>query len=128
MAATVTSQIDVNRGLARRLLVVFGAAIGGPTGVVVALGAGLLAGWPAGVVLGVVAAAAVGTVAARRVAAGALPRVLAGAGAGARDATLEGYARYHNLVEGLCVAGGLPKPGLYVVEDDSLNSMAAGLA
>ena len=26
------------------------------------------------------------------------------------------YARLHNLVEGLCIAGGLPKPGVYVIE------------
>jgi heat shock protein HtpX len=27
------------------------------------------------------------------------------------------YRRYHNLVEGLCIAAGLPKPRLYVVDD-----------
>ena len=36
------------------------------------------------------------------------------------------YARLHNLVEGLCIAGGLPKPRLYVVEDDSPNAFATG--
>ena len=29
------------------------------------------------------------------------------------------YARYHNLVEGLCIASGLPKPRLYIVEDSA---------
>ena len=32
----------------------------------------------------------------------------------ARPAPVEEYARYHNLVEGLCIAVGLPKPRLYV--------------
>lgn len=36
------------------------------------------------------------------------------------------HARLHNLVEGLCIAAGLPKPGVYVVEDDALNSFATG--
>ena len=35
----------------------------------------------------------------------------------ARPASVEDYARYHNLVEGLCIASGLPKPRLYVIED-----------
>jgi heat shock protein HtpX len=36
------------------------------------------------------------------------------------------YARFHNLVEGLCVAGGIPKPRLYVVQDNSPNAFATG--
>ena len=36
------------------------------------------------------------------------------------------YARLHNLVEGLCIAGGLPKPRLYVIEDDAPNAFATG--
>ena len=36
------------------------------------------------------------------------------------------YARFHNLVEGLCIASGLPKPRLYVVEDDAPNAFATG--
>jgi heat shock protein HtpX len=36
------------------------------------------------------------------------------------------YARLHNLVEGLCIAGGLPKPRLYVVDDDAPNAFATG--
>lgn len=32
------------------------------------------------------------------------------------------HARLHNLVEGLCVAAGLPKPELYVVEDPASPS------
>jgi heat shock protein HtpX len=36
------------------------------------------------------------------------------------------YARLHNLVEGLCIASGLPKPRLYVVEDAAPNAFATG--
>ncbi len=36
------------------------------------------------------------------------------------------YARYHNLVEGLCIASGLPKPRLYVVDDPAPNAFATG--
>jgi heat shock protein HtpX len=36
------------------------------------------------------------------------------------------YQRLHNIVEGLCVAGGLPKPVVYVVEDPAPNAFATG--
>jgi heat shock protein HtpX len=36
------------------------------------------------------------------------------------------YARYHNLVEGLCIAAGLPKPRLYIVDDPAPNAFATG--
>ena len=36
------------------------------------------------------------------------------------------YARLHNLVEGLCIAAGLPKPGVYVIHDDAPNAFATG--
>ena len=36
------------------------------------------------------------------------------------------YQRLHNLVEGLCIAGGLPKPGVYVIEDPAPNAFATG--
>ena len=38
----------------------------------------------------------------------------------------EEYRRLHNLVEGLCIAGGLPKPGVYVVDDPAPNAFATG--
>ncbi|MFP5319314.1 MAG: M48 family metalloprotease [Acidimicrobiia bacterium] len=44
----------------------------------------------------------------------------------ARPADPEQYARYHNLVEGLCIAAGLPKPRLYVIEDEAPNAFATG--
>ncbi|MFN8015213.1 MAG: M48 family metallopeptidase [Acidimicrobiia bacterium] len=36
------------------------------------------------------------------------------------------YRRYHNLVEGLCIASGLPKPRLYIVNDSAPNAFATG--
>ncbi len=36
------------------------------------------------------------------------------------------YARLHNLVEGLCIASGLPKPRLYIVDDPAPNAFATG--
>ncbi len=36
------------------------------------------------------------------------------------------YRRYHNLVEGLIIAAGLPKPRLYVVDDPAPNAFATG--
>jgi heat shock protein HtpX len=44
----------------------------------------------------------------------------------ARPASIEEFGRLHNIVEGLCIAGGLPKPRLYVVDDPSPNAFATG--
>jgi heat shock protein HtpX len=44
----------------------------------------------------------------------------------AKPADPHQYARYHNLVEGLCIASGLPKPRLYIIEDPAPNAFATG--
>ncbi len=44
----------------------------------------------------------------------------------ARPADPAEYARLHNLVEGLCIAGGLPKPRVYIVDDPAPNAFATG--
>jgi heat shock protein HtpX len=44
----------------------------------------------------------------------------------AQPASVEEYPRLHNIVEGLCIAGGLPKPRLYIVQDDAPNAFATG--
>ncbi len=36
------------------------------------------------------------------------------------------HARLHNLVEGLCIASGLPKPRIYVIDDVAPNAFATG--
>lgn len=44
----------------------------------------------------------------------------------ARPASRDEYPRLHNLVEGLCIAGGLPKPRIYIVDDPAPNAFATG--
>jgi heat shock protein HtpX len=44
----------------------------------------------------------------------------------AQPADEKQYARFHNIVDGLCVGFGLPKPRLYVVEDPAPNAFATG--
>lgn len=44
----------------------------------------------------------------------------------ARPADEHEYARLHNLVEGLCIASGLPKPDVYVMDDPAPNAFATG--
>src|SRR4051795_8071724 len=44
----------------------------------------------------------------------------------AKPADPEQYQRLHNLVEGLCIAGGLPKPRVFVVDDPAPNAFATG--
>ena len=44
----------------------------------------------------------------------------------ARPADEHEFARLHNLVEGLCIASGLPKPRVYVVDDPAPNAFATG--
>ncbi|MCK4649627.1 M48 family metallopeptidase [Candidatus Pacearchaeota archaeon] len=36
------------------------------------------------------------------------------------------YRQYHNLVEGLCLASGLPKPKLYIMQNQQINAFASG--
>lgn len=45
---------------------------------------------------------------------------------GARPASREEYPQYHNIVEGLCIAAGIPKPELYVIPEKALNAYATG--
>jgi heat shock protein HtpX len=44
----------------------------------------------------------------------------------AHPASKEDDARLHNLVEGLCIAAGIPMPAIYVVEDPAPNAFATG--
>lgn len=44
----------------------------------------------------------------------------------ARPAEPQEFQRLHNLVEGLCIAGGLPKPRIYVIDDPAPNAFATG--
>ena len=44
----------------------------------------------------------------------------------AKVANQSEHLEYHHLVEGLCLASGLPKPKLYVMEDSNINAFASG--
>ncbi|WP_116997532.1 M48 family metalloprotease [Desertimonas flava] len=44
----------------------------------------------------------------------------------AKPADPEVYRRLYNLVEGLCIASGLPQPGIYIVDDPAPNAFATG--
>ncbi|MGI9023334.1 MAG: M48 family metallopeptidase [Acidimicrobiales bacterium] len=44
----------------------------------------------------------------------------------AKPADPDTYARLHTLIEGLCIAAGLPKPRVYVIHDSSPNAFATG--
>jgi heat shock protein HtpX len=44
----------------------------------------------------------------------------------AKEASQNEYRQYHNSIEGLCLASGLPKPRLYVMNDANINAFASG--
>jgi heat shock protein HtpX len=44
----------------------------------------------------------------------------------AKPADPHEYARLYNLVEGLCIASGLPKPRLYIIDDEAPNAFSTG--
>ncbi|MCH7790583.1 MAG: M48 family metallopeptidase [Acidobacteria bacterium] len=45
---------------------------------------------------------------------------------GAKPADPSEYAQVHNLVEGMAIAAGIPKPTVYVVQDPAPNAFATG--
>ncbi|HVE46331.1 MAG TPA: M48 family metalloprotease [Acidimicrobiales bacterium] len=47
-------------------------------------------------------------------------------GSGAQPADPVAHARLHNLVEGLCITAGVPKPGVYLIDDAAPNAFAVG--
>ena len=48
------------------------------------------------------------------------------ASVGAKIASKEKYKEYHNLVEGLTLASGLPMPKLYIMPSKNINAFASG--
>src|SRR3989344_4528395 len=45
---------------------------------------------------------------------------------GARPATRQEFVLLNNLTEGLCIAAGIPRPKLFVIEDTAPNAFATG--
>ena len=108
--------MDENR---RRARLLYGACVAVVVAVVL-LVVGLLGHPLIGLVVGLAAGFAVTEALARR----ATPTALAKAGA--RPADPAEYPRLHNVVEGLCVASGLAKPDLHVIDDPSRNALTVG--
>jgi len=48
------------------------------------------------------------------------------ASVGAKEAKESEYRDFHNLVEGLTIASGLPKPKLYIMNSENINAFASG--
>lgn len=48
------------------------------------------------------------------------------ASVGAKKASQQTYRQYHDIVEGLCLASGLPKPKLYIMKNSQINAFASG--
>ena len=44
----------------------------------------------------------------------------------AKPASIQEYPQYHHIVEGLCLASGMPKPKLYIMQDENINAFASG--
>jgi heat shock protein HtpX len=44
----------------------------------------------------------------------------------ARPADPQEYRRLYNVVEGLCIAGGIPQPRIYIIDDVAPNAFATG--
>ena len=44
----------------------------------------------------------------------------------AKPASGAKYSQFNHVVEGLCLASGMPKPKLYVMEDSNINAFASG--
>jgi len=99
------------------------ALVGGFVLVAVAIGAaaGYIAGFgPWGVVIALVIAAAMAFASYWKA------DKIALAVSRATPADPEQYRRLYNLVEGLCIASGLPLPGVYIVDDPAPNAFATG--
>jgi heat shock protein HtpX len=45
---------------------------------------------------------------------------------GAKEADPMKYKQLHNIVEEMCIASGMPKPKVFVIEDTAINAFASG--
>jgi heat shock protein HtpX len=45
---------------------------------------------------------------------------------GAKEVKYEENPQLHNLVDNMCIASGLPKPGVYMIQDPAMNAFATG--
>ncbi len=112
------AQIAANQ---RAGLAVAAAVVVGPVLLGVLAGLLLPSGWGWALAAALLAVAVVAVAAAP-----SLGERLALTAARASPADPATYPRYHNLVEGLCEAAGLPMPRLYVVDSDAANAFSVG--
>jgi len=111
-------QAEENRRRARTLL----AGCAGVIALVVLVVLAVIGLPLVGLVVGIAAGAGVVAFASSRSDQAALRK------AGAVASRPEDHPRFHNVVEGLCVAAGVSKPTLYVVDDAAMNAMSVGRA
>lgn len=46
--------------------------------------------------------------------------------AGAKEADAKQFLKLHNIVEGLAIAAGIPKPRVFIMQDNAINAFATG--
>src|SRR3954447_14354313 len=114
-APAVPDRINANRRAATSLVGTAAAALAVVLGLIGFLLLGVI-----GLVVAVVVAVALALFVGARATATTVKRSLG------RPAHPEAYPRYHNLVEGLCIAAGVPKPTLLVAPDDAPNALSCG--
>ena len=44
----------------------------------------------------------------------------------AKEASIKEYKQFHDIVEGLCLASGMAKPKLYIMQNEQINAFASG--
>ena len=44
----------------------------------------------------------------------------------AKEVSKKNYPKLYNIVENLCIGAGIPRPKIYVIEDNSINAFATG--
>jgi heat shock protein HtpX len=120
LAPSLTDPVAEQVAANRRRSWVLAAGFVAPVALVLALVALLVGAGLLGVALALVLAAAAGVAAWL-----SSDRVALRVG-GAVPAPEADFPRYHNVVEGLCIASGLPKPRLHVVDDPALNAFTTG--
>lgn len=116
MNRRVDDQVSSNKRRAALLVTAVVAVLFAVTGSIAAI-AGL--GWAGSVVALLVSVAVVAAAVSRA-------EKIALAQSQARPAPEAEFARFHNLVSGLCSAAGLPKPALFVVDDPAPNAFSVG--
>jgi heat shock protein HtpX len=122
--ATTVGDAAAHRRTATRIAVTSSLVPAIVVAVIVALVVWLVSDVVIGIVAGLVVGAAIGAIYFSVMRAAAVPgllRVMNAEPAGANR-----FARYVNLIEGLCISSGIAEPELFWVDDDRINLMVVG--